>query len=175
MISLTLGFADFGSDSFLSRSSSPSSISTNKSEFHYLYLVLSEEIERRKTAEAALLQMQRKWQGLAEMLSRFGVSLPAIQKDHGVLNDLDFVQISQDIISAKSASEATAGGAEAAANMEPILEAKNRDLSRLQNRVNYFLIMNREMSLRNQELACKFTCIAFISLLQFPLAFIIVR
>ncbi|XP_042386374.1 uncharacterized protein LOC121978051 [Zingiber officinale] len=146
---------DFGSDSFLSRSSSPSSISKNESEFHDLRLGLSEEIEKRKTAEAALIQMQRQWQRLAEMFSRFGVSLPVIEKYHGVLNDLDFAQIPQAIISAKSASEAIASviGAEAVADMEAILEAKNRDVSRLQNRVKYYLTMNREMSLRNQELA----------------------
>ncbi|XP_074581435.1 uncharacterized protein LOC141837960 [Curcuma longa] len=146
---------DFGSDSFLSRSSSPSSISNNESELRDLRLGLSEEIEKRKTAEAALLRMQRQWQRLAEMLSRFGVSLPAIEKDHGVLNDLDFAQISQAILSAKSASEAIAGviRAEAAPDMEAILEAKNRDVSRLQNRVNYYLTMNREMSSWNQELA----------------------
>lgn len=121
------------------------------------------EIERRKQAEEAAESLRNQWVRLSRHLSLVGLHLspppPSTTERNGNSNssnfELDSVEeLSQQIIASRLVSDAIAKGiskTEVEAEMEPIIQSKNFEISRLMDRVQYYEAANREMSQRNQE------------------------
>ncbi|CAD6253567.1 unnamed protein product [Miscanthus lutarioriparius] len=94
-------------------------------------LSLLMEIERRKQAEETLEIWQKEWKKLSHHLSYVALSLPS----PSIAEDTDDSSVDP--------------GAELAL---PVLKsAKNLEIARLSDRVQYYEAANREMSQRNQE------------------------
>ncbi|WOL03221.1 hypothetical protein Cni_G11941 [Canna indica] len=146
--------AYFASDGSLA--SSPSLRMKSEAELHDLRHSVTEEIERRETAEMALLKVQNQWKRLAAELRQVGVSFPAVLQDGEVPLELYPAQICQEILFTKSVSEAIARSVsqkEAASDIEAIIDLKNREISRVLRRLHFHEVMNHEMSRRNVEIA----------------------
>jgi hypothetical protein len=124
-------------------------------------LSLLTEIERRKQAEEALEIWQKEWKKLSHHLSHVALSLPSpsIAEDTDdssidpgaelcqqiTVSQLVAAVISQDFARAEVESE-----------METVIAAKNFEIARLSDRVQYYEAANREMSQRNQEAIGKY-------------------
>lgn len=115
------------------------------------------EIEKRKEAEESLQSMQQQWQMLREKLWAVGLRLPAdftiLPEDSQSESD-PAEDICRQIELTRFVSESIGRGiakAEAAAEMEAQLKAKNFEIARLCDRLHYYETMNQEMSSRNQE------------------------
>ncbi|THU62621.1 hypothetical protein C4D60_Mb01t07030 [Musa balbisiana] len=145
---------DFISDGSASQSSLSLSIKY-ENELCTLRVNLIEEIERRKTTEMALLHMQTQWRRLAESLSQIGVTYPASQQAGGFQLEIDPAELCQEILVTRYVSEAVERGlarAETEAAAQAVVDMKNHEISRLRERIHYYEAVNREMSLRNQEI-----------------------
>ncbi|PWZ20015.1 hypothetical protein Zm00014a_022773 [Zea mays] len=119
-------------------------------------LSLLTEIERRKQAEEALEIWQKEWKKLSHHLSHVALSLPSpsIAED----NDDSSVDPGAELCQQITVSQLVAAAisqdfarAEVASEMEAVIAAKNFEIARLSDRVQYYEAANREMSQRNQE------------------------
>lgn len=114
------------------------------------------EVEKRKQVEESLNNMQSHWLRIRQHLSTVGLTLPA--DPIGLVEDGDVDDpveaLCQQVNVARYVSSSIGKGiakAEAEAKMESQMEAKNFEISRLWDRLNYYEAVNREMSQRNQE------------------------
>lgn len=142
-------------DEFSSSSSSGSSHGLRiAADLHATRLSLIEEINRRKTAEENLKLMCYQWERFSNLISQAGLTFPAppTVSDSTQLGDSSMDQFSQEVIIARFVAEAVGRGqaraaAELAANA--ILESKDQEISRLQDKLLYYETVNHEMSQRN--------------------------
>ncbi|CAL5055394.1 unnamed protein product [Urochloa decumbens] len=119
-------------------------------------LSLLMEIERRKQAEEALENWQTEWKKLSHHLSRVALSLPSpIIAENTDDSSVDpGAELCQQITVSQLVAAAIARGlarAEVESEMETVIAAKNFEIARLSDRVQYYEAANREMSQRNQE------------------------
>ncbi|KAK3158849.1 hypothetical protein QOZ80_2AG0142420 [Eleusine coracana subsp. coracana] len=119
-------------------------------------LSLLMEIERRKQAEEALESWQNEWKKLSHHLSLISLSLPSssIAENTSDSSMEPGAELCQQITVSQLVSAAIASGfarAEVESDMETIIAAKNFEIARLSDRVQYYEAANREMSQRNQE------------------------
>ncbi|KAK6911726.1 hypothetical protein RJ641_023819 [Dillenia turbinata] len=147
---------DFFSDGSVSNFSA-SYLSKMETELHSVRLNLVDEIEKRKVAEDALSQMRAQWQRVGNILSEVGLTFPLAAHAGGNIQVEDSAvdQLCQQVIIAKFVSEAMGRAearAEAEAAAEVVLEAKEQEISRLRDRLQYYEAVNYEMSHRNQEI-----------------------
>ncbi|XP_058082823.1 uncharacterized protein LOC131230834 [Magnolia sinica] len=143
---------EFFSDS---SASSPSFSSNLEIELRAVRLSLFEEIERRKKAEETLGRMQNQWQRIVDRLSEFGFSFPLTSDAGNAQLEVDSTErFCQEVVVARFVSEAIGRGqarAETEAAAEAIVDSKNHEISRLQDKVQYYEAVNHEMCQRNQE------------------------
>ncbi|WOL03858.1 hypothetical protein Cni_G12578 [Canna indica] len=116
------------------------------------------EIERCKQAEEAIENLQNQWQLLSRHLSLVGLKLPALTTSIGEVEDQSNVdpaeELCQQIVVSRFVTDAigrASSCAEVEIEMEPLIESKNFEIARLQDRLQYYEAANREMSQRNQE------------------------
>ncbi|XP_062222278.1 uncharacterized protein LOC133921431 [Phragmites australis] len=119
-------------------------------------LSLLMEIERRKQAEEALENWQKEWKKLSHYLSFVALSLPSpsIAENTGGSSMDPGAELCQQITISQLVAAAIAQGlarAEVEVEMETVIAAKNFEIARLSDRVQYYEAANREMSQRNQE------------------------
>jgi hypothetical protein len=119
-------------------------------------LSLLMEIERRTQAEEALEIWQQEWKNLSHHLSLIDFSLPSpsIAEDSDGSSLDPGAELCQQIMISTLVASATARGfarAEVESDMETMIAAKNFEIARLSDRVQYYEAANREMSQRNQE------------------------
>ncbi|CAN6280272.1 unnamed protein product [Urochloa humidicola] len=119
-------------------------------------LSLLTEIERRKQAEEALENWQTEWKKLNHHLSCVALSLPSpIIAENTDDSSVDpGAELCQQITVSQLVAAAIARGlarAEVESEMETVIAAKNFEIARLSDRVQYYEAANREMSQRNQE------------------------
>ena len=124
-------------------------------------LSLLMEIERRKQAEEALEIWQKEWKKLRHHLSRVALSLPSpsIAEDTDDSSVDPGAELCQQITVSQLVAAAIAQGfarAEVESDMETVIAAKNFEIARLSDRVQYYEAANREMSQRNQEAIGKY-------------------
>ncbi|KAF0934885.1 hypothetical protein E2562_028884 [Oryza meyeriana var. granulata] len=119
-------------------------------------LSLLMEIERRKQAEEALENWQKEWKKLNDHLSLIALTLPppslAENADDSSMDP--GAELCQQITVSQLVAAAIAQGfarAEVETDMETVIAAKNFEIARLSDRVQYYEAANREMSQRNQE------------------------
>ncbi|KAL9682107.1 hypothetical protein QQ045_013900 [Rhodiola kirilowii] len=128
-----------------------------EAELREMRLSLLLEVEKQKQAEEATNNMQLAWESIREELSQVGIVLPlyltqATEDEHSssyLVEDL-----SQQVHVARFVSQSIGRGlakAEAQVELEAQLQAKNFEIVRLCDRLNYYETVNREMSQRNQE------------------------
>jgi hypothetical protein len=131
------------------------------------------EIERRKQAEEALESWQNEWKKLSHHLSLIALSLPSpsIAENNSDSSMEPGAELCQQITVSQLVSAAIARGfarAEVESGMETVIAAKNFEIARLSDRVQYYEAANREMSQRNQEAIGKYlsfqcnVCFSFI-------------
>lgn len=119
-------------------------------------LSLLMEIERRKQAEEALENWQKEWKKLSHHLSLVALSLPSpsLAEDTDDSSANPGAELCQQITVSQLVAAAIARGlalADAESEMETVIAAKNFEIARLSDRVQYYEAANREMSQRNQE------------------------
>ncbi|WVZ74034.1 hypothetical protein U9M48_022264 [Paspalum notatum var. saurae] len=119
-------------------------------------LSLLMEIDRRKQAEEALENWQKEWKKLNRHLSLVALSLPypAITEDTDDASVDPGAELCQQITVSQLVAAAIAQGlarADVESEMETMIAAKNFEIARLSDRVQYYEAANREMSQRNQE------------------------
>ncbi|KAL5668986.1 hypothetical protein ACJX0J_021207, partial [Zea mays] len=121
-----------------------------------LRLSLLMEIERRNQAKEALEIWQKEWKKLSHHLSHVALSLPspciAEETDYSSMDP--GAELCQQITVSQLVAAAIAQGfarSEVESEMETVLAAKNFEIARLSDRVQYYEAANREMSQRNQE------------------------
>ncbi|KAL7237804.1 hypothetical protein ACSBR2_003996 [Camellia fascicularis] len=126
-----------------------------ESELRATRLSLLEEIERRKTAEYAVAKMYSQWQRLGNLLSQTGLTFPTSPNATSMQFEIDSLeQFCQELVVSRFVAESIGRGearAEAEIAAEAIYELKDQEISRLQDRLQYYEAANREMSQRNQE------------------------
>lgn len=135
---------DFSSDGSIA------SCSRNiESELCATRLSLLEEIEKRKTAENNVAMMCSRFQRMGKILLSSNDSSGMMQFD---INEME--QFSQQVIVARFVAEAV-GKAEAQAEAEVaaqvIIGSKDKEISRLRDRLQYYEAMIHEMSQKNVE------------------------
>lgn len=134
----------------MSISSVHSSGSRIESELHTARLSVLEEVERRRVAEETLSLMRNQWERISSLMSEAGLTFPA-PPDAAQLESSSIDQLSQEIVVARFVEEvvgrvqARSEAEEAAAAM---IESKDQEISRLQDRLQYFETVNHEMSQR---------------------------
>uniref|UniRef100_A0A0E0GBU7 Uncharacterized protein n=1 Tax=Oryza nivara TaxID=4536 RepID=A0A0E0GBU7_ORYNI len=119
-------------------------------------LSLLMEIERRKQAEEALENWQKEWKKLSDHLSVIALTLPppSLAEDTDDSSMDPGAELCQQITVSQLVAAAIARGfarAEVETDMETKIAAKNFEIARLSDRVQYYEAANREMSQRNQE------------------------
>ncbi|KAL6912268.1 hypothetical protein ACP4OV_001073 [Aristida adscensionis] len=120
-------------------------------------LSLLMEIERRKQAEEALENWQKEWKKLSHHLSLIALTLPSpsVAENNDDDSSMDpGAELCQQITVSQLVAAAIAQGvarAEVESEMETMVAAKNFEIARLSDRVQYYEAANREMSQRNQE------------------------
>lgn len=120
---------------------------------------LQEEVARRIRAEEALVSMQLKWNEMARKFSSIGLTLSlgscedgASENGQGEIDPLEL--LSQKILVARLVGGAVASAAVRAAieeESESTVTIKNREIARLRDKLQYYELINHEMSQRNQE------------------------
>lgn len=143
---------DFSHDG--SVSSTLHSCHSFETEMRATRLSLLDEIGKRKVAEDALGLMYSQWQRVADLLlAQAGLRFPApsigMQFEIGPIE-----QFCQELVVTRFVSEAVGQGlarAEAEIAAEEIFKAKDQEISRLRDRLQYYEAVNHEMSQRNQE------------------------
>lgn len=121
---------------------------------------LDQEIKRRIAAEDAMAVLQ---QQCNEMVSR----LPYVDEEGNVLvddlqSDWDDAHQAQRIVVAREVAASVARGAvkaELEEELETVVAEKNREVARLRDKLQYFELVNHEMSQRNQEAIGMFLCL----------------
>ncbi|KAL4556379.1 hypothetical protein LXL04_039030 [Taraxacum kok-saghyz] len=134
--------------------SSPSCSRTLESELHTTKLSLIEEIEKRKIAEHNLTTMHTQWQKISNILLS-QTHLTVLKTPSRKLFDINEIkQLSQEVVYARFVSEAI-GKAEAQVDAELAAEvavkSKDKEISRLKDRLQYYEAMIHEMSQKNLE------------------------
>lgn len=123
---------------------------------------LEEEMARWIRAEGNVVEWQRQWNAMAKRCASMGVSLPTIEVDNGLGNESDpaeaenqeLFQHNQKVIVARMVAGAIARAivrTEKDEELEYLVGVKNREISRLWDKLQYLELINREMSQRNQE------------------------
>lgn len=114
------------------------------------------ETRRRKRVEETLNHMQNQWQKMAKKFSSAGMSFPSmiinsVPQDMG-LDCID--EIDRQLVVARYVAEAigrVSAKAEMEQKMEAMVEAKNHEIGRLRDKIQFYEVVNHEMSRRNQE------------------------
>lgn len=100
--------------------------------------------------------MRSQWERIVNCLSQVGLSFPMTSETGSTLLEIESVeQFCQEIIITRFVSEAIGRGqarAEIEADAEVIINSKNQEIGRLQDKLQYCEAVNREMSQRNQEI-----------------------
>ncbi|KAK4424472.1 hypothetical protein Salat_1640600 [Sesamum alatum] len=140
---------EFSSDGSISNTSD----SRIESELHATRLSLLEETERRKTAEETLIVMRSQWERIRSLMSEVGLTFPAppAASDSMQLENNLIDQISQEVVVARFVAEAIGRGqarAEAEKAASAIIEAKDQEILRLRDRLQYYKTVNHELSQR---------------------------
>lgn len=126
-----------------------------ESELHTSKANLLEEIEKRKAAEADVAAMCSHWRTVSKvLLSETGVT--ASPDDIGLTQtDINAMkQLSEEFIVARFVAEAIGkeeARAEAELAAQVIIGSKDKEISRLQDRLQYYEAMIHEMSQNNLE------------------------
>ncbi|KAJ3670189.1 hypothetical protein LUZ60_010513 [Juncus effusus] len=152
-------FEEISSDGGSAFKVDQSNNNTTEEELREMRLSLLMEIEKRKQADEALETLKNQWLRLSQHLSLIGLDLPPLSEINNTNNNLNFEfdsieELCQQIVVTRFVSEAICRGvsrAELAEEMDPVIQGKNFEISRLIDRVQYYEAANREMSLRNQE------------------------
>lgn len=123
---------------------------------------LQEELARRIKAEDTLASLQRRWNQMARRCLSIGLELkPGAGRCQGdaadqVQGHIDpFEILSQKLVIARLVGGSVARAAIQAAKeeeFESMLAAKNWEISRLRDKLQYYELVNHEMSQRNQEI-----------------------
>uniref|UniRef100_A0A7N1A669 Uncharacterized protein n=1 Tax=Kalanchoe fedtschenkoi TaxID=63787 RepID=A0A7N1A669_KALFE len=128
-----------------------------EAELREMRLSLLSEVEKRNEAEDSIINMKMAWEKIREELSRVSIILPS-ELPLFKVEDPPFSnavgELCQQIRVARFVSQSIGRGlakAESQAVLEAQLEAKNFEIARLCDRLNYYEAVNREMSQRNQE------------------------
>lgn len=113
------------------------------------------EVGKRKKAEEAVKHMHAQWSRIARQLSQLGFSFPIIDKSGNLIQGSDGIELlPQQIAVARLVAEAVGRGdarAEAEAASEALVNAKNVEIARLRDRLQYYEAVNHEMTQRNLE------------------------
>ncbi|KAJ3692505.1 hypothetical protein LUZ60_012855 [Juncus effusus] len=153
-------FEEISSESGVTFNSSSNRGNNNdiEEEMREMRLSLLMEIEKRKQTEDSLSNLQNQWLKLSQQLSFLGLNLriPQFQNSNSEfefetdpVEDLcDQIRVSRAV---REAVERGISRAELASEIEKIIQAKNFEISRLTDRVQYYEAANREMTHRNQE------------------------
>lgn len=120
---------------------------------------ISMEIERSTRAEEALSLWQDRWQEMIEKFSLIGLSLPSIEISASSQGEkagpVDFADdVCGQLIVARMVAHAVGRGslrAELDKEMKMLIDSKDFEISRLRDKLQYYELVNREMSQRNQE------------------------
>lgn len=120
---------------------------------------LQEEIARRTRAEEALASLQLQWEKMARRCSLIGISLSSGLCPDGQMESLGeeidpFEHFSEKLMVARLVGGAIASAAVRAVKEEECESTvidKNREISRLRDKLQYYELVNHEMSQRNQE------------------------
>ncbi|GLJ20054.1 hypothetical protein SUGI_0363670 [Cryptomeria japonica] len=133
--------------------SSRSYNSRTHAELDILRSKISMEIGRRVRAEEALSLWQNLWQEMIERFSLSGVSLPSIEIDGNRLASFVDDVCGQFTIArtVPNAAGRASIRAETEHEMKIQIDNKNSEISRLRHELQYYELVNREMSQRNQE------------------------
>jgi len=125
-------------------------------DYREIRLSMLTEIEGKKQAEEAAENWQKEWKKLSHHLSLIALSLPSPAVDENA-DDTSMdpgAELCQQITVSQLVAAAIARGlgrAEVESEMESVISAKNFEIARLSDRVQYYEAANREMSQRNQE------------------------
>lgn len=149
-------FDDSTSDdeTFLSNSTTRSPIKFGQT----MKLKLQTEVAMRVQAEKALAALQQQWNEMARRYSPLGLSLLTGPCHVGASEDCQAADPSE-FLSEKLSIARLVAGAIASASVRAVKEeelesfviAKNREISRLRDKLQYYELVNHEMSQRNQE------------------------
>ncbi|KAM0902057.1 hypothetical protein ACQ4PT_019582 [Festuca glaucescens] len=125
-------------------------------EFREMRLSMLTEIEGRKQAEETAEIWQKEWKKLSHHLSLIALSLPSptVAEDSDDTSMDPGAELCQQITVSQLVAAAIARGfarVEVESEMESVISAKNFEIARLSDRVQYYEAANREMSQRNQE------------------------
>lgn len=154
------GLPDYSSDDDSRRIwSDPGPSSRGDPDFNII-LQLKAEIQRRIAAEEAREFLQHQRDGMAQMLSSAGISVP--QSEFGAVKITESTDKvlgvsdseSQRLMIARYVAGAVATGAvkaEAEAELHTVLAEKSKEIARLKDKLQYHELVNHEMSQRNQE------------------------
>ena len=120
---------------------------------------LQEEITRRILAEESSALLQKRLNELAKKFPHFSFSRVSESScSHQSLEAHLFDELSQEVIVARLVGGAIARAAiraEKEEGMDSIVASKNREISRLWDKLQYLELVNREMFQRNQEITGK--------------------
>lgn len=129
-----------------------------ESELHTTRITLIEEIEKRKIAEQELARMHTQWQKFSKiLLSQTGFKFLETPSSEGGCMQFDInemKQFSQEVVYARFVGEAMAKAeaqAEAELAAEVVIGSKDKEISRLKDRLQYYEAMIHEMSQKNLE------------------------
>jgi len=117
------------------------------------------EIERSMRAEEALSLWQNQWQEMLEKFSLIGLSLPSIEMSASSQGEkaglIDFADdVCGQLAVARMVAHAVGRGslrAELDQELKMLIDSKDFEISRLRDKLQYYELVNREMSQRNQE------------------------
>uniref|UniRef100_A0A2P2NG53 Uncharacterized protein n=1 Tax=Rhizophora mucronata TaxID=61149 RepID=A0A2P2NG53_RHIMU len=142
----------------LSSESPQPSFNDVEAELRGIRLSLLMEIEKRKQAEENLNNVQSQWQRIREQLALVGLTLPecpiAFEDGEQQVDSNPAEELCQQVYLARLVSESLGRGvarAEVEMEMEAQIEAKNFEIARLWDRLQYYEAVNREMFQWNQE------------------------
>ncbi|CAM6092953.1 unnamed protein product [Calypogeia fissa] len=152
------GLPDYSSDDDSRRNPSDPGPSSRGDPDSNIILQLKAEIQRRIAAEEARECLQHQRDGMAQMLSSAGISVPQSEFGAVKLNSDKVLGISdsesQRLMVARYVAGAVATGAvkaEAEAELQTVLAEKSKEIARLKDKLQYYEVVNHEMSQRNQE------------------------
>ncbi|CAM6087444.1 unnamed protein product [Calypogeia fissa] len=152
------GLPDYSSDDDSRRNPSDPGPSSRGDPDSNIILQLKAEIQRRIAAEEARECLQHQRDGMAQMLSSAGISVPLSEFGAVKLNSDKVLGISdsesQRLMVARYVAGAVATGAvkaEAEAELQTVLAEKSKEIARLKDKLQYYEVVNHEMSQRNQE------------------------
>lgn len=139
-----------------SASNSSPTVRSTENELHILRLSLIEESSRREIAEDKLIYLNKQCMKLLNCLSHSISSFPELPSLASLNKNIDPTDLCQEIVVLKfvfEALEADLARDEIEQTFKGIVASKDKEISRLRDRMQYYEAMNREMSQRNQEAA----------------------